>query len=72
MVLDRNNKMKLKDFKKSAVYSIADCVVLYDKEGKEIEITSESRRRDIYNKEVVVHRTMVENGLAVLEVYLDM
>ena len=62
--------MKLKEFKKSAVWSVADCVRLYGEDDKEIEITSETQRGKIYNKEVVDHETEISDGIATLSVWL--
>lgn len=65
--------MKLKDFKKTRVFAIADMVVYYDREYNEIEIRTETQRRKLGNKEVINHEIMVDGseGLALLEIYLD-
>ena len=65
--------MKLKDFKKTRVFAIADMVVYYDREYNEIEIRTEAQRCKLGNKEVVDHETMVDGseGLALLKIYLD-
>ena len=65
--------MKLKDFKKTRVFALADSVVYYDKDVEEIDIRTETQRRKLGNKEVVSHETLVDGsaGLVLLEVYLD-
>lgn len=62
--------MKLKEFKKSFVWKVADCVEYIDENGVEIEPTTEVQRRKMDNMEVISHGTMIDGGLATLEVIL--
>lgn len=62
--------MKLKEFKKSFVWKVADCVEYVDENGVEIEPTTEVQRRRMDNMEVISHGTMIDGGLATLEVVL--
>ena len=65
--------MKLKDFKKTRPFAVADSVIYYDRNYNEIEIKTEAQRRKLGNKEVINHEIMVDGseGLALLEIYLD-
>lgn len=56
--------MQLKEFKESAVYSSADEIVMYDKEGNEVTEVQD-------NVEVLFHGTLIGDGVATLEIYLD-
>ena len=62
--------MKLKEFKKSFVWEVADCVEYVDENGVEIEPTTEVQRRKMDNMEVISHGTMIDGGIATLEVIL--
>ena len=62
--------MKLKEFKKSFVWKVADCVEYVDENGVEIEPTTEVQRRKMDNMEVISHGTMIDGGIATLEVIL--
>lgn len=62
--------MKLKEFKKSSVWKAADCVEYVDKNGVEIEPTTEVQRRRMNNMEVISHGTMVDESIATLKVVL--
>ena len=62
--------MKLKEFKKSFVWKVADCVEYVDENGVEIEPRTEVQRRKMDNMEVISHGTMIDGGLTTLEVVL--
>ena len=62
--------MKLKEFKKSFVWKVADCVEYVDENGVEIEPTTAVQRRRIDNMEVVSHETMVDGNISTLKVIL--
>lgn len=63
--------MKLKEFKKSSVWKVANCVKYVDENGVEIEPTTEVQRRKMNNMEVISHGTMIdENIISTLEVIL--
>lgn len=63
--------MKLKEYRNSNVFKVADVVKYYDEDGNELELPStEVQRRKFYNKEIVDHGTMIDTGIATLEVYL--
>lgn len=62
--------MKLKEFKESFVWKVADCVEYVDENGVEIEPTTEVQRRKMDNMEVISHGTMIDGSLATLEVVL--
>lgn len=62
--------MKLKEFKKSFVWKVADCVEYVDENGVEIEPTTEVQRRKMDNMEVISHGTMIDGSIATLEVIL--
>ena len=62
--------MKLKEFKKSFVWKVADCVEYVDENGVEIEPTTEVQRRKMDNMEVISHGTMIDGNIATLEVIL--
>lgn len=62
--------MKLKEFKKSFVWKVADCVEYVDEDGVEIEPTSEVQRRKMDNMEVISHGTMINGNISTLEVIL--
>ncbi len=66
-----NKKMKYKDYKKTKEFKIADIVELYDKTGFEIEITGETRRRELNNKAVLDRKRRTEKGLTIDTVVLD-
>lgn len=62
--------MKLKEFKKSSVWKVADCVEYVDENGVEIEPTTEVQRRKMDNMEVISHGTMINGNISTLEVIL--
>lgn len=62
--------MKLKEFKKSFVWKVADCVEYVDENGVEIEPTTEVQRRKMDNMEVISHGTMIDGNISTLEVIL--
>lgn len=63
--------MKYKEYKLSEAFNTADIVELYDKTGSEIEITGETRRRELNNKAVLDRKWRTENGLTIDTVVLD-
>ena len=62
--------MKLKEFRETEVFKIANIVVYYDRDGNEIEPTTEVQRRKMFNMEVNGHKTLNKNKLVVLEIFL--
>ena len=62
--------MKLKDFKKSFVWKVANCVKYVDENGVEIEPTTTVQRRKMDNMEVISHETMIDGNISTLEVIL--
>ena len=62
--------MKLKEFRETEVFKIANIVVYYDRDGNEIEPTTEVQRRKMFNMEVNEHETLNKNELVVLEIFL--
>lgn len=62
--------MKLKEFKESSVWKVADCVEYVDENGVEIEPTTAVQRRRMNNMEVISHGTMVDGNISTLEVIL--
>lgn len=64
--------MKLKEFKKSFVWKVADCVEYVDENGVEIELTTEIQRRKMDNMEVISHGTMIDGNISTLEVVLGL
>ncbi len=64
-------KVKYKEYKQSEAFNTADIVELYDKTGSEIEITGETRRRELNNKAVLDRKRRTENGLTIDTVVLD-
>ena len=62
--------MKLKEFKKSSVWKVADCVEYVDENGVEIEPTTTVQRRKMDNMEVISHGTMIKGNISTLEVIL--
>lgn len=62
--------MKLKEFRETEVFKIANIVVYYDRDGNEIEPTTEVQRRKMFNMEVNKHKTLNKNELVVLEIFL--
>lgn len=62
--------MKLKEFKKSLVWKVADCVKYVDENGVEIEPTTTVQRRKMDNMEVISHGTMIDGNISTLEVIL--
>lgn len=62
--------MKLKEFRETEVFKIANIVVYYDRDGNEIEPTTEVQRRKMFNMEVNGHETSNRNELVVLEIFL--
>lgn len=62
--------MKLKKFRETEVFKIANIVVYYDRDGNEIEPTTEVQRRKMFNMEVNGHETLNKNELVVLEIFL--
>ena len=62
--------MKLKEFRETEVFKIANIVVYYDRDGNEIEPTTEVHRRKMFNMEVNGHKTLNKNELVVLEIFL--
>ena len=63
--------MKYKEYKQSEAFKAADIVELYDKTGFEIEITGETKRRELNNKTVLNRKRRTENGLVIDTVVLD-
>ena len=64
--------IKLKDLRKMNIWDYSDMITMYDIEGNKIEITSESKRREMNNKEVVSWEPGVKNGLATLKIVVNM
>lgn len=62
---------KLKDLRKMKMWDYADIIILLDTYGNEIEIKSESERRNMNNKEVVRWEQVVKNELTTLRVVLN-
>lgn len=62
---------KLKDLRKMKIWDCADIIILLDVNGNEIEINSESKRKNMNNKEVVNWESEVKNGLDTLTVVLN-
>ncbi len=63
--------MKYKEYKKSEAFNTTDIVELYDKTGSEIEITGETKRRELNNKAVLDRKRRSEGGLVIDMVVLD-
>ncbi len=63
--------MKYKEYKRSEAFNTADVVELYDKAGTMIEITGETKRRELNNKTVLDRKRRTENGLMIDMVVLD-
>ena len=63
--------MKYKDYNHSEDFKTADIVELCDETGSEIEITGETRRRELNNKAVLGRKRRTENGLTIDTVVLD-
>lgn len=63
--------MKYKEYKQSKTFNTADIVELYDKTGAVIEITGETKRRELNNKAVLGRKRQTENGLTIDTVVLD-
>lgn len=63
--------MKYKEYKKSEAFKTADIVELYDKTGFEIEITGETRRRELNNRTVLERKRRSEGGLVIDTIVLD-
>ena len=62
---------KLKDLRKMKFWEHADIIRIYDAEGNKIEITSESKRRALNNKEVISWEPGLKCGISTLDVVLD-
>lgn len=62
---------KLKDLRKRNIWNDANIVILLDTNGNEIEIMSESKRRDMDNKEVLSWASEINEGLETLTVILN-
>ena len=63
--------MKLKEFKKTIDWQLADCVEYYVGEyGVEIEPTTAVQRRKMDNMEVIGHGTMIDGNISTLKVIL--
>lgn len=62
---------KLKDLRKMKIWDYADIIILLDTDGNEIEIKSESERRNMNNKEAVCWESKVKNGLTTLTVVIN-
>lgn len=63
--------VKFKEYKQSEAFKTADIVELYDKIGSEIEITVETKRRDLNNRTVLDRKRRSENGLVIDTVIVD-
>ncbi len=63
--------MKYKDYKKTKEFKTADIVELYDKTGSEIEITGETKRRELNNKTILDRKRRSEGGLVIDTVVVD-
>lgn len=63
--------MKYKGYKQSEAFNTADIVELYDKTGSEIEITGETKRRELNNRTVLDRKRRSEDGLVIDTVVLD-
>lgn len=63
--------MKYKDYKHSEDFKTANIVELYDKTGAKIEITGETRRRELNNRTVLERKRRLEGGLVIDTVVLD-
>ena len=67
-----NINLTLKDLMKTDIFKKANIMVLFNKKEEEIEITSETNRRKIYNKKVLSYETKIKDGLNILDVWLDL
>ena len=63
--------MKYKDYKQSEAFNTADIVEIYDKTGFEIEITGETKRRELNNRTVLERKKRLKGGLVIDTVVLD-
>lgn len=64
--------MKLKDFKNTSYWKLADIIEYYDESGKEILFTTEVNRRKVLNKSVVALSKRKEGQLRILRIILKM
>ena len=62
---------KLKDLRKMKIWNYVDIITMCDTKGNEIEITSETKRREMNNKEVISWEPGLKNGLATLKIILN-
>lgn len=64
--------MKLKEFKESIYFKLADIVEYYDQEGKEVTYTTEIGRRRLLNRPVIELSKRKEGSLRILRITLGM
>lgn len=64
--------MKLKEFKESIYFKLADIVEYYDQEGKEVTYTTEIGRRWLLNRPVIELSKRKEGNLRILRITLGM
>ena len=69
--LEDKEIVKYKEYKQSEAFNTADIVKLYDKTGSEIEITGETRRRELNNRTILERKRRAEDGLMIDTVVLD-
>lgn len=62
--------MRLKEFRETEVFKLANIVVYYDRNGNEIVPTTEVQRRKMFNMKVNRHKTLIKNNLVVLKIFL--
>lgn len=64
--------MKLKEFKNTSYWKLANIVEYYDKSGKEISFTTEAMLRKALNKSVIEISKRKEGQLRILRITLEM
>ena len=63
--------MKIKDFKKTKLFKLANIVEYMDQDKKEINITTTTQLRKLQSKEIIDIKTRINNNLVIVTLYIN-
>ena len=62
--------MKIKDFKKTQLFEIANIVEYMDQDGNEIDNITNTLWRKLQSKEIIVIKSRIDNNLVIVTLYI--
>lgn len=63
--------MKIKDFKQTELFKIANIVEYMDQDNKEINITTTTLLSKLQNKEIIDIKSRINNNLVIVTLYIN-